>query len=47
MSFGLVAAACATIAGWIRIVGQVTPVARRIRSVASATPPITLQTNGL
>ena len=35
------------IAGWIRIVGQVTPVPRRIRSVAFATAPITLQTNAL
>src|SRR5918994_1579126 len=42
----LVAAACATIAGWMRIVGHVTPVPRRIRSVACAIAPITPQTNG-
>jgi hypothetical protein len=42
-----VAAACAITAGWIRIVGQVTPVPSRSRSVACATPPITPQTNGL
>jgi hypothetical protein len=42
----LVAAAWATIAGWMRIVGQVTPVPRRSRSVAPAMPPVTLQTNG-
>jgi len=42
-----VAAAWATIAGWIRIVGQVTPVPSRSRCVACAIPPITLQTNGL
>jgi hypothetical protein len=47
MSSAHVAAAWATIAGWIRIVGQVTPVPRRRRSVAAAMPPITLQTNGL
>ena len=35
------------IAGWIRIVGHVTPVPRRIRSVACEIPPITDQTNGL
>ena len=42
-----VAAACATIAGCVRIGGHVTPVPSRIRSVACAIPPITLQTNGL
>ncbi len=41
-----VAAACATSAGWILISGHVTPVPRRMRSVASAIPPITLHTNG-
>jgi hypothetical protein len=30
-----VAAACATIAGWMRVVGQVTPVISSIRSVRS------------
>ena len=43
----MVAAAWATIAGWIRIVGQVTPVPRRRRSVAAAIAPMTLHTNGL
>src|SRR6185295_4768246 len=42
-----VAAAWAMIAGWMRMRGQVTPVARRRLSVASAMPPITLQTKGL
>src|SRR3954454_24092679 len=42
-----VAVACATIAGWIRISGHVTPVPRRNRSVTCAMPPMTLQTNGL
>ena len=42
-----VAAACATIAGWIRTLGQVTPVPRRSRFVAVAMPPITAHTNGL
>ena len=41
-----VAAAWATIAGWIRVVGQVTPVVTRM-SVASDSAPITDQTNGL
>jgi hypothetical protein len=41
-----VAAACAMIAGWMRIIGQVTPVPSRRVSVASAMPPITDQTNG-
>ena len=42
-----VAAAWAMIAGWIRMIGQVTPVPRTSRSVACATAPIVLQTNGL
>jgi len=42
-----VAAACATIAGWMRMSGQVTAVPSRIRSVAAPIAPITLQTNGL
>ena len=42
-----VAAAWAMMAGWIRIVGQVTPVPMVIRSVASAIAPRTPQTNGL
>jgi hypothetical protein len=42
-----VAAACATIAGWMRIIGQVTPVPTVMRSVACAMPPSTLHTNGL
>ena len=42
-----VADAWAMIAGWIRIVGHVTPVPSRIRSVACEIPPITDQTNGL
>jgi hypothetical protein len=42
-----VAAAWATIAGWMRIRGHVTPVPRRSRSVSRAIPPITLQTKGL
>jgi len=42
-----VAAAWATIAGWIRISGQVTPVPIRIVSVACAIPPSVDQTNGL
>ncbi len=36
----------ATIAGWIRVVGQVTPVPSTIRSVRCASAPSTLQTNG-
>jgi hypothetical protein len=35
------------IAGWMRMVGQVTPVPSLIPSVAVAIPPITLHTNGL
>src|SRR3954470_10320193 len=42
-----VAVACATIAGWMRISGHVTPVPRRNRSVTCAIPPMTLHTNGL
>ncbi len=42
-----VAAAWATIAGCIRMIGAVTPVPSRSRSVAWAIAPITLQTNGL
>ena len=42
-----VAAACATIAGWMRIRGQVTPVPTRIVVVACAMPPSVDQTNGL
>ena len=42
-----VAAACATIAGWIRISGQVTPVASRRLVVAWAIAPIVDQTNEL
>lgn len=40
-----VAAAWATIAGWVRMVGQVTAVVRRSRVVA-AIPPITVQHEG-
>ena len=43
----MVAAAWAMIAGWIRIVGHVTPVPMTSRSVAVAIAPRTLQTNGL
>ncbi len=42
-----VAAAWATTAGWIRMVGQVTPVPTLIRSVVAAIAPMTAQTNGL
>ena len=42
-----VAAAWAMIAGWMRTVGQVTPVPMRSPIVACAMAPITLQTNGL
>ncbi len=42
-----VAEAWATIAGWIRISGQVTPVPMPIVSVACAIPPSVDQTNGL
>ena len=47
ISAAAVAAACATIAGCVRIVGHVTPVPSRRRSVACAIPPITVHTNGL
>ena len=40
------AAAWARIAGWIRTVGQVTPVVT-VRSVDALIAPITLHTNGL
>ncbi len=42
-----VAAAWAMMAGWMRVVGQVTPVPRAMCSVVLATPPMTDQTNGL
>jgi hypothetical protein len=42
-----VALAWATIAGCVRIVGQVTPVPSRSRSVACAIAPITLHTKAL
>ncbi|MEZ5183413.1 MAG: hypothetical protein R2702_16295 [Acidimicrobiales bacterium] len=42
----VVAAAWATIAGWIRMVGQVTPVPSA-SGTAVASPPSTLHTNGL
>jgi hypothetical protein len=42
----LVAAACATTAGWIRTVGQVTAVSTG-RDTASDSAPITDHTNGL
>src|SRR5438270_5610819 len=42
-----VAAAWAMIAGWVRMVGQGTPVARRRSLVAWAMAPTTLHTNGL
>ena len=42
----LVAAAWAMIAGWVRTVGQVTPVVTG-SAVASASAPIIDQTNGL
>lgn len=40
------AAACATTAGWIRTVGQVTPIVTR-KLVLAPSAPITLQTKGL
>jgi hypothetical protein len=46
ISEAAVAAAWATIAGWTRIMGQVTPVPRRRRPVAWAMAPITGQTIG-
>jgi hypothetical protein len=42
-----VAAAWATIAGWILIIGHVTPVPTRTRSVRSEIPPSTPHTKGL
>jgi hypothetical protein len=42
-----VAAAWATIAGWTRVVGQVTPVISSIRSVRSEIAPSVPQTKGL
>jgi hypothetical protein len=42
-----VAAACATIAGWIRIVGHVTVVPTVIRDVVCEIAPSTPHTNGL
>lgn len=42
-----VAAAWAMIPGWIRIVGQVTPVTSRRSAVTCEMPPITPQANGL
>jgi len=42
----VVAVACAMTAGWMRTVGQVTPVPTRSESVAVAMPPSVLQTNG-
>jgi hypothetical protein len=47
MSAVAVADACAITAGWVLIVGQVTPVPSRSPSVASAIAPITAQTKGL
>jgi hypothetical protein len=42
-----VAAAWATITGWMRTVGHVTVVPTFTRSVTDAMPPITDHTNGL
>ena len=47
ISCAAVAAAWATIAGWIRWVGQVTPVISSRRSVRAAIAPSVPQTNGL
>jgi hypothetical protein len=47
MEAAAVAAACAMIAGWILMVGQVTPVPTLNRSVSRAMPPSTVQTKGL
>ena len=47
MSAALVAAACATIAGWNLTSGQVTPVPTASERVACEIAPIVLQTNGL
>jgi hypothetical protein len=43
----VVAAAWATMAGWIRIVGHVTAVTIGTRSVFTDSPPSTLHTSGL
>ena len=43
----IVAAACAIMAGWKRMVGQVTPVPTCSRDVARAMAPSTLHTKGL
>ena len=43
----LVAAACAITAGWMRTVGQVTPVVTGRTDVACASAPITDHTNAL
>ena len=42
-----VAAAWATMAGWVRRIGHVTPVPTERRFVTLAMPPSTDQTNGL
>jgi hypothetical protein len=42
-----VAVAWARIAGWIRMLGAVTPVPSRIREVVAAIPPMTDQTKPL
>ena len=47
ISDAAVADAWAMIAGWMRTVGQVTPVPTRSVSVACAIAPSTPQTNGL
>ena len=43
----LVAAAWATMVGWLRRIGHVTPVPIATRVVRIATPPIVVHTNGL
>ena len=47
MSVAVVAAAWATMPGWVRTVGQVTAVIQRISLVTVAAAPSTDQTNGL
>jgi hypothetical protein len=42
----VVAAACASTAGWMRTIGAVTAVVQRTVEVRAAMPPSTLQTNG-
>ena len=42
-----VAAACATMAGCVRMIGHVTPLPTRSVRVVAAIPPMTDQTNGL